>query len=183
MSPANSELFWLVSNDNCGGRANDKATYTRNRLDFWSIPLYAIIYLQSEGNVFSRKKRKRGALALGLYLKPLTATISNIVQDEKTNMKFKNILEDFFSQLFCWCATKMHKTGVINDPLCQPTIPTGSDSFLLLKSKDVQTFVEIVITTGHGGGWSRGSILLCPFIIIYHILLINLYLVGFFGSV
>ena len=42
-----------------------------------------------------------------------------------------------------------NKTGVINDPLGQPTIPAGSDCRLILGRTDVRTLcVKIVITTG-----------------------------------
>ena len=34
---------------------------------------------------------------------------------------------------------KIHKTGVINDPLGQPTVPAGSDCRLILKFWDVRT--------------------------------------------
>ena len=48
---------------------------------------------------------------------------------------------------------KENKTGVINDPLGQPTVPAGSDRRLILKFWDGRTdgrtlSVKIVITTG-----------------------------------
>ena len=52
------------------------------------------------------------------------------------------------------------KTGVINDPLRQPTVPTGSDFRSILKFCDGwTTCVKIVITTGRDCGRPRGSIL------------------------
>ena len=53
-----------------------------------------------------------------------------------------------------------HKTGVINEPLGQPTVPAGSDCRLILKfGTDGRTLcVKIVITTGRDCGRSRGSI-------------------------
>ena len=48
---------------------------------------------------------------------------------------------------------KDYKTGVINDPLGQPTVPADSDSRLILKFWDGRTFcVKIVITTGRDCG-------------------------------
>ena len=58
---------------------------------------------------------------------------------------------------------KIDKTGVINDPLGQPTVPTGSDCRLILKFWDGRTLcVKIVITTGRDCGRPRGSIFLFP---------------------
>ena len=48
------------------------------------------------------------------------------------------------------------KTGVINDPLCQPLVPAGSNCHLILKFwDDVQMLC--VITTGWDCGQPRGS--------------------------
>ena len=57
----------------------------------------------------------------------------------------------------------MYKTGVINDPLGQPTVPAGSDCRLILKFWDGRTdgqtlCVKIVITTGRDCGRPSGSI-------------------------
>ena len=50
------------------------------------------------------------------------------------------------------------KTGVINDPLGQPTVPAGSDFHLILKFWDGRTTcVKIVITTGRDCGQPSGS--------------------------
>ena len=56
-----------------------------------------------------------------------------------------------------------YKTGVINDPLGQPTVPAGSDCRLILKFWEVRIrtdgrtlCVKIVITTGQDYGWPRG---------------------------
>ena len=56
----------------------------------------------------------------------------------------------------------MYKTGVINDPLGQPTVPAGSDCGLILKFWDGRTDIlcEIVITTGRNWGRPRGTIIL-----------------------
>ena len=56
----------------------------------------------------------------------------------------------------------INKTGVINDPLGQPTDPAGSDFHLILKFWDGRkdgwtTCVKIVITTGKDCGRPRGS--------------------------
>ena len=51
-----------------------------------------------------------------------------------------------------------NKTGVINDPLGQPTVLAGSDCRLILKFWDGRTLCEIVITTGRDCGRPRGSI-------------------------
>ena len=58
---------------------------------------------------------------------------------------------------------KLNKTGVINDPLGQPTVPAGSDCRFILKFWDWRTdwrtlCVKIVITTGRDCGRPRGSI-------------------------
>ena len=51
------------------------------------------------------------------------------------------------------------KTGVINDPLGQPTVPAGSDCRLILKFWDGRTLcVKIVITTGRSELWSASWI-------------------------
>ena len=56
-----------------------------------------------------------------------------------------------------------YKTGVINDPLGQPTVPAGRDCRLILKFRDGRTdwrtlCVKIVITTGRRDcGRPRGS--------------------------
>ena len=47
------------------------------------------------------------------------------------------------------------KTGVINDPLGQPTVPVGSDCRLILDGRTL--CVKIVITTGRDCGRPRGS--------------------------
>ena len=60
-----------------------------------------------------------------------------------------------------------NKTGVINDPLGQPTVPAGSNCCWILKfcvgrtyvRTDGRTCVKIVITTGWDCGRPRGSIL------------------------
>ena len=63
--------------------------------------------------------------------------------------------------------TIVNKTGVINDPLGQPTVPAGSDCRWILKfcaghmdgqTKGRTTCVKIVITTGRDCGRPRGSI-------------------------
>ena len=56
-----------------------------------------------------------------------------------------------------------NKTGVINDPLGQPTVPAGSDCRLILKFWEGRTdgrtlHVKIVITTSRDCGRPRGSI-------------------------
>ena len=61
------------------------------------------------------------------------------------------------------CRYNHDKTGVINDPLGQPTVPAGSDSRLILKFWDGRTegrtlCVNIVITTSRNYGRPRGSI-------------------------
>ena len=61
-----------------------------------------------------------------------------------------------------WHNTGNNKTGVINDPLGQPTVPAGSDCRLILKFWDGRTdrrtlCVKIVITTGRDCGRPRGS--------------------------
>ena len=48
------------------------------------------------------------------------------------------------------------KTGVINDPLSQPTVAAGSD--FLIETDGLTTCVKIVITTGRDCGRPRGSI-------------------------
>ena len=54
--------------------------------------------------------------------------------------------------------SKHNKTGVINDPLGQPTVPAGSDCRLILKFWDGRMLcVKIVITTGRDCGRPRGS--------------------------
>ena len=58
-----------------------------------------------------------------------------------------------FSSFTDGIETKGNKTGVINDPLGQPTVPAGSDCRLILKFWDGRTYrrtlcVNIVITTG-----------------------------------
>ena len=58
-----------------------------------------------------------------------------------------------------------YKTGAINDPLGQPTVPAGSDCRWILKfcagrTDGRTTCVKIVITTGRDCGRPRGSIFL-----------------------
>ena len=54
------------------------------------------------------------------------------------------------------------ESGVINDPLGQPTIPSGNDFHLILKFWDGRTdgrttCAKLGITTGRDCGWPRGS--------------------------
>ena len=63
---------------------------------------------------------------------------------------------------------KQYKTGVINDPLGQPTVPAGSDCRLISKFWDGRTdgrtlCVKLVITTSRDCGRPRGSIFLMIF--------------------
>ena len=54
--------------------------------------------------------------------------------------------------------SQYYKTGVINDPLGQPTVSAGSDCRLILKFWDGRTLcVKILITTGRDCGRPRGS--------------------------
>ena len=59
------------------------------------------------------------------------------------------------------CKRRCYKTGVINDPLGQLTVPAGSDCYLILKFGDGWTDghvrVKIVITTGRDCGRPCGS--------------------------
>ena len=64
--------------------------------------------------------------------------------DIDTGMRGKSILAE---------KTCRNKTGVINDPLGQPTVPAGSDCRLILKFWDGRILcVKIVITTGRDCG-------------------------------
>ena len=53
--------------------------------------------------------------------------------------------------------TKQNKTGVINDPLGQPTVPAGSDCRLILKFWDGLTDA-LCENSDHYFGRPRGSI-------------------------
>ena len=70
----------------------------------------------------------------------------------------------FLCSLYIYVVVKKGKgrTGVINDPLGQPTVSVGSDCRLILKffgRTDGRTIcVKIVITTGRDCGRPRGSI-------------------------
>ena len=75
----------------------------------------------------------------------------------------RHLLSRYFNAITLETIT-IYKTGVINDPLGQPTIPAGSDcrwiwSFVPDGQPDGRTTcVKIVITTGRDCGRSRGSI-------------------------
>ena len=63
--------------------------------------------------------------------------------------------------LCCGLVKRINKTEVINDPLSQPTVPTGSDfdfDFEVFVTDGRTLCVKIVITTGHDCGRPRGSI-------------------------
>ena len=77
----------------------------------------------------------------------------------KTNKNQQRIGNMSAFQRYFSVKEKYYKTGVINNPLGQPTVPAGSDCRLLLKFWDGRTLcVKIVITTGRDCGRPCGSI-------------------------
>ena len=80
------------------------------------------------------------------------------------NIYIENIYRKYILNIY------MYKTGVINDPLGQPTVPAGSECRWILKFCAGRTYirtygqtdgrttcVKIVITTGRDCGRPRGS--------------------------